>query len=417
MVEEGKCFGALTFDTQTCEISAHLADAVILCTGGHTKNWKRSSSRKGENNGDGYFLALKSGCELIDMEMVQFHPTGMLMPEEISGTLVTEAVRGEGGRLFNSEGERFMGKYDKERMELSTRDRIAFANYMEIKEGRSTKNGGVYLDISHKSKEFILKKIPKIYRQFIEYQMLDISRYAMEVAPTAHYSMGGIKVDAKTHSTNINGLYAAGEVAGGLHGANRLGGNSLAEILVFGRRAGKAASIYSKNLIYQKRSKECIQAALDNIKKRIKPGKELVLPLQKQLSEVMWEFCGVVKNENLLNSGIQKVLELKSILKEVDCRIDYKNCQDLINLFNLEASIFTSEATLKSSLIRKESRGAHFRSDFPNKDDSANYNLSSCLVNSEISIEILKKNPLREDLKEVINSTKEFIDQGERLLE
>ena len=194
---------------------------------------EKSSSRKNENTGDGYFLALKAGCKLIDMEMVQFHPSGMVIPEEMEGTLVTEAVRGEGGMLFNNKGERFMEKYDKERMELSTRDKVAIANYKEIIEGRGTKNGGIYLDISHKSKDFIIKKLPNIYRQFLDAQMLDISKSAMEVAPTAHYSMGGIHVDPNKCSTDIEGLFAAGEVAGGLHGANRLGGNSLAEILIF----------------------------------------------------------------------------------------------------------------------------------------------------------------------------------------
>ena len=186
---------------------------------------EKSSSRKNENTGDGYYLGLKAGCKLIDMEMVQFHPSGMVLPEEIEGTLVTEAVRGEGGKLINNKGERFMKNYDPERMELSTRDRVAIANYKEIIEGRGTKNGAVFLDISHKSKEFIIEKLPNIYRQFLEAQMLDISKLLMEVAPTAHYSMGGILVNPEDLSTSVNGLFAAGEVAGGLHGANRLGGN------------------------------------------------------------------------------------------------------------------------------------------------------------------------------------------------
>ena len=203
--------------------------------------------KKNENTGDGYYLGLKAGCKLIDMEMVQFHPSGMVMPEEIEGTLVTEAVRGEGGRLLNNRGERFMINYDPERMELSTRDRVAMANFKEIAEGRGTNNGGVYLDISQKSKEFIMEKIPSIYRQFLESQMLDISKSPMEVAPTAHYSMGGIQVNPEDLSTSVEGLFAAGEVTGGLHGANRLGGNSLAEILIFGKRAGISSTKYSLN--------------------------------------------------------------------------------------------------------------------------------------------------------------------------
>ena len=178
------------------------------------------------------FKLIKKSSELIDMEMVQFHPSGMVLPEEIEGTLVTEAVRGEGGKLINNKGERFMKEYDPKRMELSTRDRVAIANYTEIIEGRGTKNGVVFLDISHKSKEFIIEKLPSIYRQFLEAQMLDISKSPMEVAPTAHYSMGGILVNPEDLSTPVEGLFAAGEVAGGLHGANRLGGNSLAEIII-----------------------------------------------------------------------------------------------------------------------------------------------------------------------------------------
>ena len=208
----------------------------------------KSSSRIRENSGDGFHLGLKAGCELIDMEMVQFHPSGMVLPEEIAGSLVKEAVRGEGGKLFNIHGERFMQNYDKERMELSTRDRVALANYTEIIEGRGSNNGRVFLDISHKSKDFIIKKIPNIYKKFLDLQMIDISKEPMEVAPTAHYSMGGLLLDPEEHATSVKGLFAAGEVAGGLHGANRLGGNSLAEILIFGRRAGLASAEYSKKI-------------------------------------------------------------------------------------------------------------------------------------------------------------------------
>ena len=281
LVKEDVCFGAMSIDTSSAKRTIYLADAVILCTGGHTRLWKKSSSRKNENTGDGYHLALKAGCELIDMEMVQFHPSGMVLPEEIAGTLVTEAVRGEGGMLFNNKGERFMINYDKERMELSTRDKVAMANYTEIAEGRGTSNGAVFLDISHKDKDFILEKIPSIYRQFIETQMIDISKEPMEVAPTAHYSMGGISLNASDHKTSLKGLFAAGEVAGGLHGANRLGGNSLAEILVFGKRAGIASVNYSNNLSSHVRSKDVIKKAHKNINNFLKKGKELVLPLSR----------------------------------------------------------------------------------------------------------------------------------------
>src|SRR5437016_11622509 len=245
LVADGVCFGAYGFDLVSGERTVFEADAVILATGGHTRIWRRSSSRRDENFGEGMFLALQAGCRLRDMELVQFHPTGMVSPEEAAGVLVTEAVRGEGGRLLNVRGQRFMSRYDAERMELSTRDRVALANYTEIAEGRGGPNGGVFLDVSHVPKEIIVTKLPRMYRQFIEYQMLDISREPMEVAPTAHYSMGGIVVEPETHATEVVGLYAAGECTAGLHGANRLGGNSLAETIVFGKRAGVAAASFA----------------------------------------------------------------------------------------------------------------------------------------------------------------------------
>ena len=272
LVEDNVCFGAMAFDIQSGERTVFLADSVIIAAGGHTRLWRKSSSRRNENTGDGFHLALKAGCRLSDMEMVQFHPTGMVIPEEMAGTLVTEAVRGEGGKLLNNEGKRFMENYDSERMELSTRDRVAMANYTEIVEGRGSPNGGVYLDISHKGKDFIIEKLPRMYRQFLDTLMIDISKSPMEVSPTAHYSMGGIVVTPEEHSTGVEGLYAAGEVTAGLHGANRLGGNSLAEILIFGKRAGAAASERSKNIDIHKRSKKVIENAHENLNSFIKNG-------------------------------------------------------------------------------------------------------------------------------------------------
>jgi succinate dehydrogenase / fumarate reductase, flavoprotein subunit len=251
----------MAFDLQSGERTVYLADAVILAAGGHTRIWRRSTSRRDENTGDGFALALEAGASLSNMELVQFHPTGMVTPEEMAGTLVTEAVRGEGGRLFNSLGERFMQHYDPQRMELSTRDRVALANYTEIVEGRAGPNGGIFLDISHRDKKTIIEKLPRMYRQFMESLMLDISRQPMEVAPTAHYSMGGVVVVPETHATSVEGLYAAGEVTSGVHGANRLGGNSLVETLVFGRRAGEAAAEYSHALQVQLRNRQTIRCS------------------------------------------------------------------------------------------------------------------------------------------------------------
>ncbi len=419
LISEGICFGAMSFNTKSCERTVHLSDAVILCTGGHTRIWKKSSSRKNENNGDGYYLSLKAGCELTDMEMVQFHPTGILLPEEIAGTLVTEAVRGEGGLLINGKGERFMANYDKERMELSTRDRVAMANYTEIIQGRGTNNGGVYLDISHKDKDFILTKVPNVYRLFLDTQMIDISKEPMEVAPTAHYSMGGIAVDPKEHSTAIRGLYAAGEVAGGLHGANRLGGNSLAEILVFGKHAGKSATKYSKRLHSQIRSNKSIQLAHENINSHIKSGSNLLRPLQYQLGNIMWDYCGVVKDHDLLKTGLHKIHDLKKAAKDIDVRIDHQNCEDLILAFDLEASIVSAEATMISALKREESRGAHQRSDYSKTKDSQNCNYRIILNKDTLGLEIYTNSliTLDEELKRIVSKARRIKDLKGKLIE
>jgi len=418
LIKEKTCFGAMSFNLCSSERTVYLADAVILCTGGHTRIWKKSSSRKNENTGDGYYLALKAGCKLIDMEMVQFHPSGMVLPEEIEGTLVTEAVRGEGGKLINNIGERFMKKYDPQRMELSTRDKVAIANYKEIIEGRGTKNGGVFLDISHKSKEFILEKLPSIYRKFLETQMLDISKSPMEVAPTAHYSMGGILVDPETLSTSIDGLFAAGEVAGGLHGANRLGGNSLAEIIIFGKRSGIAAIKYSKNIGQQLRSKKSIKTAHENINKFIKNGDQLVRPLQYELQKIMWKFCGVIKNETLLLKGLSKIECIEKNLKNIDIRIDKYNCNDLALVFDLQSSLISGKATIISALERNESRGSHQRNDFPLINPTFKFN---CIISMDEDNNLkISKAPLKslnEKQKIIITNAKRDDDIRDKLLE
>ena len=418
LITDNTCFGAMSFNMYSSERTVHLADAVILCTGGHTRIWKKSSSRKNENTGDGYYLGLKAGCELLDMEMVQFHPSGMVLPEEFEGTLVTEAVRGEGGKLINNKGERFMKNYDPQRMELSTRDKVAIANYKEIVEGRGTKNGGVFLDISHKSKEFIVQKLPSIYRQFLEAQMIDISKSPMEVSPTAHYSMGGILVNPENLTTSINGLFAAGEVTGGLHGANRLGGNSLAEIIIFGKRAGAASTNYSKTISQQIRSNKTIDLAHENINKFIKNGDQLVRPLQHELRLIMWKYCGVIKNKTLLEEGLQKIETIKTKLNHTEVRIDKYNCEDLSLIFDLQSSLISAKATILSALERKESRGAHQRSDYPKINPSFKFN---CVVkmdeNNNLKISKIPLKELNEKLKIIISKAKREEDNKGKLLE
>ena len=417
LIKDKTCFGAFSFDIETGERTINYADAVILCTGGHTRIWKKSSSRKYENTGDGLSLALKAGCDLIDMEMVQFHPTGMLLPEDKAGTLVTEAVRGEGGILLNVSGERFMKRYDSKRMELSTRDKVAIANYTEIIEGRGTKDGGVYLDISHKSKNLILEKLPTIYKQFIELQNLDISKDPMEVSPTAHYSMGGILASAEDHSTNIAGLFAAGEVVGGLHGANRLGGNSLAEILVFGKIAGEAATNFSRNLNSRIRSNKCLTKCNENIDNKFQKGIYLSSYLQNELAEIMWKYCGVVRNKNKLNNGLEKIKELQKLSKKVKVDVSTGNYEDLVDIFNLDASIISAEATIRSALYREESRGAHQRDDFKETKSCYVFNTKINLKNNELNLSKSKFTELTSSLKEKLNSVKVIENFSKRLLE
>ncbi len=417
LVDDKKCFGAISFNINNGEKTIHYADAVVLCTGGHTRLWRNSSSRKFENFGDGYFLGLKAGCELLDMEMVQFHPTGMVLPKEYCGTLVTEAVRGEGGILVNNIGDRFMEKYDKKRMELSTRDRVAIANYTEIVEGRGTSNGAVFLDISHKSKDFILSKIPKIYRQFVDLQLLDISKEPMEVAPTAHYSMGGLFVNASTHQTKVEGLFAAGEVVGGLHGANRLGGNSLAEILIFGRIAGDCASEYSKTINYQPRSRVVVDSALSNIEEKIKKGENLVIYLQNQLRDIMWTHCGVIKDQANLKNGLKKVQNLKNQSLNADVNTSGNNFTDLINIFDLESSLVTAEATIRSSISRLETRGAHVRKDYPNLDKNFKYNFLISLKSNKLEVTKTNVVDLNNELSNCIKETKEILNFEGKLIE
>lgn len=375
LVQDEVCFGAMAFDLHSGQRTLYLADAVILAAGGHTRIWRKSSSRRDENTGDGIYLALQAGCEVADLELVQFHPTGMVAPEDVAGTLVTEAVRGEGGHLYNSQGERFMQRYDPERMELSTRDRVALANYTEIVEGRGGPNGGVFLDISHRSKDYILDKLPRMYRQFMEAQMLDIAREQMEVAPTAHYSMGGVVVDPETHATKIEGLYAAGEVTSGLHGANRLGGNSLAEILVFGRRAGQAATAHSEALQAQLRARGPIEAAHDELDSLIREGDELARPLQRAIRNAMWESCGVVRNQERLALGLEKLAELKAAAESVDVRPSAEGYKDLALVLDLRGSLVAAEATIRSAIERRESRGAHQRDDYPGLDPQLQANM------------------------------------------
>jgi succinate dehydrogenase / fumarate reductase, flavoprotein subunit len=376
LAHDDRVFGVYGFDVEDGSRWVIVADAVVLAAGGHTRIWRRSSSRRDENTGDAMRLAADAGCRLRDMEFVQFHPTGMVFPEESAGTLVTEAVRGEGGILRNAAGERFMERYDPERLELSTRDRVALANYTEIAEGRGTEHGGVLLDISHLERDMVLRRLPRMYRQFIDLAMLDITSAPMEVAPTAHYSMGGVWVDAETHGTDVEGLYAVGECASGVHGANRLGGNSLTECVVFGRLVGAEAARWAAKLDVQARDRAVIAAAREEVDELLaRRGEEFARPLQRAVRDLMSECGGVVRSEDGLLEGLARLDEVAARASAMEVRPDIAGYDDLAHAFDLHGSLLAARATLECALVRRETRGAHNRSDYPDQDPGLQVNL------------------------------------------
>ncbi|TPW75689.1 L-aspartate oxidase [Schumannella soli] len=374
--DEGAVFGAYGFDqTDGTRLLIH-ADAVILAAGGHNRIWRRTSSRRDENTGDSFRLAALAGARLRDPELVQFHPSGILEPESAAGTLISEAARGEGGILTNALGERFMPRYDPERLELSTRDRVALAAYTEIAEGRGTATGGVWLDVSHLPRETIMRRLPRVYQTMLELQMLDITQSPIEIAPTAHYSMGGVWVDHADHQTDVPGLYAIGEASSGLHGANRLGGNSLIELLVYGRIVGQAAAAYSAGLTAQNRSADAVAEARGEVDALLAAdGQQNVRALQRAVRDAMTEHAGVVRDEAGLTTGLTKIDEIEARIPDLGVHPDIAGFQDLAHAFDLKASVLAARATLATARERRETRGCHNRSDFPELDPALQVNL------------------------------------------
>ncbi len=375
LVRDNVVFGAYGFDLETGLRYVIHADAVILAAGGHTRIWRHTSSRRDENTGDAFRLAVEAGGRIRDPELVQFHPSGLLEPESAAGTLVSEAARGEGGILRNGLGERFMARYDPQRMELSTRDRVALAAYTEIKEGRGTANGGVWLDVSHLPRETIMERLPRVYRTLLDLQLLDITTTPVEVAPTAHYSMGGVWVRPEDYGTGVDGLYAIGEAASGLHGANRLGGNSLIELLVGGRIAAEAAAVYSTGLEAHQRSGRAELDARDQLDAILATrGPENVRALQRALRDVMTEHAGVVREETGLRTGLAELDAIESRIGNVSVHPDVAGFHDLAHAFDLRASALAARATLEAALERRETRGCHNRSDYPQTDETLQVN-------------------------------------------
>jgi succinate dehydrogenase / fumarate reductase flavoprotein subunit len=368
LTDGGRLAGAFGYWRENGRFIVFKAKSVVIATGGIGKAWPVTSN-SWEYTGDGMTLAYEAGAELMDMEFVQFHPTGMVWPPGVQGLLVTEAVRGEGGILRNKLGERFMEKYDPQRMELSTRDVVARSIYTEVREGRGTEHGGAYLDISHKPAEYVKKKLPSMYHQFKELADVDITKGPMEVGPTCHYVMGGIRVDAETAQSTLPGLFAAGEAAAGLHGSNRLGGNSLSDLLVFGRRAGLAAAEHAKGVSHAGVSEAQIaEAQKELLAPFSNPNSESPYAVHRDLQKVMQSLVGIFRTEEDLKKAFAELEQLKARAAKASVEGS--------RLFNpgwhlaceLKSMLTVSEAVALSALARTESRGAHSRIDYPNYD-------------------------------------------------
>lgn len=410
--ENGVVCGAYGFDLVDGTRIIVRADAVILASGGHNRIWRRTSSRRNENTGDTFRLAALAGARIRDAELVQFHPSGILEPESEAGTLISEAARGEGGILRNALGERYMPKYDPERKELSTRDRVALASETEIREGRGTENGGVWLDVSHLPKEQIMERLPRVYSLMLELQMKDITKEPMEIAPTAHYSMGGVWVRPEDHSTEVPGLYVIGEASSGLHGANRLGGNSLIELLVYGRIVGEAVAKYSAELTSQPRSAKAeaeAAAEMDDLLNR--KGDENVRALQRAVRNIMTKYAGVIRDEEGLTQGLKELDEVEARVAGLGVHPDLAGFQDLANAYDLLSTIIAARATLQCALERRETRGCHNRTDYPETDPALQVNLVWSLDGT------VEKEPIPEVPAEIAALMHEHTDYTGKLVE
>jgi len=391
---DGAVNGAVGFWRESGRFVTFSAKAVVLATGGVGKTWKFTSN-SWESTGDGHALALWAGADLIDMECVQFHPTGMVWPASARGLLVTEGVRGDGGVLKNIEGERFMFNYispyfaaetadtieeadkwytnksDYRRPpELLPRDEVARAINTEVKSGRGSPHGGVFLDIaSRRPAEEIRRRLPSMYHQFKQLADVDITTDAMEVGPTCHYIMGGVRVDADTAATTVAGLYAAGEVAGGMHGANRLGGNSLSDLLVFGRRAGLAAAEYAHGrpapLLDESAVAKVTEQALSYFEH---DGSENAYTVHQDLQETMQDLVGIIRTESELLEAKDKLVELSERAAKISVEGNRSFNPGWHLALDVESMLACARCTTLGAIERRESRGGHTREDYPKPD-------------------------------------------------
>ena len=365
VTDGNQVIGATGLNLKDSSLIYFKAKATILASGGAGQLYPVTSNTF-QKNGDGYAISYRAGANLVDMEQVQFHPTGMVAPESKKGVLVTEAVRAEGGKLINSEGERFMSKYAPEKMELATRDVVARSIYQEIIEGRGTENGGVYLDISHLDDDYIDEKLETMVLQF-ENVGVDIKHGPIEVAPTAHHFMGGLKINTDA-SSSLDNLFGAGEVCGGVHGANRLGGNALADTQVFGRIAGVSASKAAKESEL-KSNEEMVREEASRIEGLIKKGSIKPKEFKNRIKNLMWEKVAIVREEKTLNEALGELLEMQKELVNLDVSDKKQYNTDLVTALEVINMVEICILTVKSAIIRRESRGAHFRSDFPETKD------------------------------------------------
>ncbi|WP_296873998.1 fumarate reductase (CoM/CoB) subunit TfrA [uncultured Methanobrevibacter sp.] len=366
LVTDGnQVIGATGLNLKDSSLIYFKAKSVILASGGAGQLYPVTSNTF-QKNGDGYAISYRAGADLIDMEQVQFHPTGMVAPESKKGVLVTEAVRAEGGKLINSEGERFMSRYAPEKMELATRDVVARSIYQEIIEGRGTENGGVYLDISHLDDDYIDEKLETMVLQF-ENVGVDIKHGPIEVAPTAHHFMGGLKINTDA-STSLDNLFGAGEVCGGVHGANRLGGNALADTQVFGKIAGESAAKAAKSTEI-KTNDDMVNAEASRIEGLIKKGSIKPQEFKNNIKKLMWEKVAIVREEKTLNEALKELQEMQKDLVNLDVKDTKQYNTDLVTALEVINMVEICILTVKSAILRRESRGAHFRSDFPETND------------------------------------------------
>ena len=438
--EQGEVCGVVCMWRESGKFIIFKAKSIIFATGGGGKAWEVTSN-SWEYTGDGYALAYEAGAELMDLEFNQFHPTGMVWPLSVKGTLVTESVRGEGGILLNSEGTRFMFNYIPDRFksetadteeeaarwlagdlnarrppELLTRDVVARAINEEVKAGRGSKHGGAYLNIAtQRSAEDIKKKLPSMYHQFKVLAELDITKEPMEVGPTCHYFMGGIRVDADTTMSSIPGLFACGECAAGMHGANRLGGNSLSDLLVFGYLAGKNAVEYAQKKngfseIDKDQAAAIIRNATDILNRESGANPYL---LHEALEENMQKQVGIIRSKGDLEVGIEKLEKLKEEYKTVKSKGASQFNPGWHEALGLRNLLITAEAVARAALMREESRGAHTRADFPGEQDEwLKYNIVSKKgPDGKMKLDkVLREEPDKE-LQRIAKSTIEDLEQ------